>query len=139
MAIMSKTRTWVLFLFIMYTLLLSTSFNLLKNILNCGDGGLYTAMLLWGVFGMVSIAAALTVVVPATVVVWIAVVVMMSVFGKKRKDVVVEGRKMTREIVVFVFKVLIREGNYVAAVFTVFGYFLLVIRNYYHYNYIVDD
>lgn len=41
----------------------------------------------------------------------------------------VEGKKLTAEITGFVVKVLIKEGNLVAAVCAVLGYFALVKHN----------
>ena len=40
----------------------------------------------------------------------------------------VEGRKITAEISGFVLKILLKEGNIVAAVCAVLGYFALVRR-----------
>ncbi|CAN1123728.1 hypothetical protein LINPERPRIM_LOCUS3384 [Linum perenne] len=85
--------------------------------------------MLGAVFGMLSMAAALAVAVPATVVIWITVVVLLAFFGKPRKVLVVEGRKITREILGFVVKILLKEGNAVAAVCAVLGYFVLVRRS----------
>ena len=73
--------------------------------------------------------AALAVLVPATLVTWITVVVLLAFFGKPRRALVVEGRKITREIGGFVLKILLKEGNVVAAVCAVLGYFALVRRN----------
>ena len=42
---------------------------------------------------------------------------------------VVEGRKITKEIFGFVMRTLLKEGNFVAAVCAVLGYFALVRRN----------
>lgn len=86
---------------------------------------LYASMLLGTVFGVLSMVAALAVVVPAVMVTWIAIVVLLAFFGKPRRALVVEGKKITREILGFVMKVLLREGNVVAAVCAVLGYFAL--------------
>ncbi|KAJ6763871.1 PYRROLINE-5-CARBOXYLATE REDUCTASE [Salix purpurea] len=89
---------------------------------------LYASVLLGAVFGLLSMVAALAVAVPATLVIWITVVVMLTFFGKPRRVLVVEGRKITKEIIGFVFKILLREGNAVAAVAAVLGYFVLFRR-----------
>ncbi|KAH7533345.1 hypothetical protein FEM48_Zijuj04G0121000 [Ziziphus jujuba var. spinosa] len=81
------------------------------------------------VFGLLSMVAALAVMVPATLVTWIAIVVLLAFFGKPRRALVVEGRKITREIVGFVIKILLKEGNLVAAVCAVLGYFALVRKS----------
>ncbi|KAK6919069.1 hypothetical protein RJ641_017491 [Dillenia turbinata] len=77
-------------------------------------------------FGVLSIFAALAVAVPATLVTWITILVLLAFFGKPRTALVIEGRKLTVEISGFIVKVLIKEGNIVAAVCAVLGYFLLV-------------
>ncbi|XP_065873367.1 uncharacterized protein [Euphorbia lathyris] len=146
LAIMSKRRTWVCLFVLVYATLLSFSWNFLNYILNwykeqsesqvisasgsSGWAALYASVLLGAVFGVLSMVAALAVAVPATLVIWITVVVMLAFFGKPRRTLVIEGRKITREIIGFVFKILLKEGNIVAAVCAVLGYFALVRRNY---------
>jgi hypothetical protein len=139
--IMSKRRTWVCIFVTVYAILLTSSWNFLKSILSwyklqaepsssaSGWPALYASVLLGAVFGLLSMVAALAVLVPATLVTWIAVVVLLAFFGKPRKTLVVEGRKITREIGGFVLKILLKEGNFVAAVCAVLGYFALVRRN----------
>lgn len=78
--------------------------------------------------------AALGVAVPATLVIWISIVVLLAFFGKPKTSLVIEGRKITREIVGFVFKIVLKEGNIVAAVCAVLGYFALFRRNDYNAN-----
>ncbi|CAI8617058.1 unnamed protein product [Vicia faba] len=99
--IMSKRRTWACLFFLVYGT----------------------------VFGLLSMVAALVVMVPAVLVTWITVVVLLAFFGKPRRVLVVEGRKITGEIFSFVVKILLTEGNVVAAVCAVLGYFVLVRRN----------
>ncbi|XP_044465714.1 uncharacterized protein LOC123195917 [Mangifera indica] len=139
--IMSKRRTWVCLFVLVYAILLSSSWNFLKSILSwyklqvepssasSGWPALYASVLLGAVFGLISMAAALAVAVPATLVIWITVVVLLAFFGKSKSCLVIEGRKITREIVGFVFKIVLKEGNLVAAVCAVLGYFVLVRRN----------
>ncbi|KAF5737836.1 hypothetical protein HS088_TW13G00727 [Tripterygium wilfordii] len=57
------------------------------------------------------------------------VVVLLAFFGKPRRVLVVEGRKITREIVGFVLKILLKEGNVVAAICAILGYFALFRKN----------
>ncbi|KAG5222919.1 pyrroline-5-carboxylate reductase [Salix suchowensis] len=140
LAIMSKRRTWVCLFVLVYATLLSSSWNWLKTILfwfkqqesqasSASEWpALYASVLLGAVFGLLSMVAALAVAVPATLVIWITVVVMLTFFGKPRRVLVVEGRKITKEIIGFVFKILLREGNAVAAVAAVLGYFVLFRR-----------
>lgn len=142
--IMSKRRTWVCIFVMVYAILLLSSWNFLKSILSWyklqsepsssssssyGWPALYASVLLGAVFGLMSMVAALAVLVPATLVTWIAIVVLLAFFGKPRKALVVEGRKITREIVGFVIKILLKEGNFVAAVCAVLGYFALVRKS----------
>ncbi|XP_062019687.1 uncharacterized protein LOC133736257 isoform X2 [Rosa rugosa] len=110
LGIMSKRRTW-------------------PSPSSYGWPALYASVLLGAVFGLLSMFAALAVMVPATLVTWIAIVVLLAFFGKPRTSLVVEGRKITREIVGIVFKILLKEGNLVAAVCAVVGYFALFRRN----------
>lgn len=139
--IMSKRRTWVFLFVLVYATLFASSWNSLKSILSwynrqaqsssasSGWPALYASGLLGAVFGLLSMVAALAVAVPATLVTWITVVVLLAFFGKPKRTLVLEGRKITREIAGFVFKILLKEGNLVAAVCAVLGYFALVRKN----------
>uniref|UniRef100_A0A5B6YYE8 Pyrroline-5-carboxylate reductase n=1 Tax=Davidia involucrata TaxID=16924 RepID=A0A5B6YYE8_DAVIN len=139
--LMSKRRTWVCLFVAVYTILLSSTWNLLKSILSwyestsstasssSGWPALYASVLLGALLGLLSMAAALAVVVPATLVTWITVLVLLTFCGKPRKALLVEGKKLTAEITGSVGKILIKEGNVVAAVCVVLGYFALVRKN----------
>ncbi|KAL8506574.1 hypothetical protein ACS0TY_017460 [Phlomoides rotata] len=131
--LMSKRRTWAFLFVSVYSLLLFLSWNLLKSVLyryettsSSGWSAVYASVLLGVSFGVLSMVAALAVAVPATLVTWITVLVLLTFFGKPRKTLVVEGKKLTAEITGIVIKVLIKEGNLVAAVCAVLGYFALV-------------
>ncbi|QCE09673.1 uncharacterized protein LOC114184068 [Vigna unguiculata] len=137
--IMSKRRTWVCVFVLVYGLLFTSSWNILKSMISwyklqaesssssssCWWPALSASLLLGAVFGVLSMVAAFAVVVPAVLVTWIAIVVLLAFFGKPKRTLVVEGRKITREIFSFVVKVLLKEGNIVAAVCAVLGYFVL--------------
>ncbi|XP_014491739.1 uncharacterized protein LOC106754252 [Vigna radiata var. radiata] len=135
--IMSKRRTWVCVFVLVYGLLFTSSWNILKSMISwyklqaesssssCWWPALFASLLLGVVFGVLSMVAAFAVVVPAVLVTWIAIVVLLAFFGKPKRTLVVEGRKITREIFSFVVKVLLKEGNIVAAVCAVLGYFVL--------------
>lgn len=144
---MSKRRTWVLLFVSVYTILLSFSWNFLKLVLSwyestmsanssnptssfssAGWPALYASVLLGVAFGVLSMVAALAVAVPATLVTWITILVLLTFAGKPKRDLVLEGRKLTADITGSVVKVLIKEGNVVAALCAVIGYFALVIR-----------
>ncbi|XP_023531926.1 uncharacterized protein LOC111794046 isoform X1 [Cucurbita pepo subsp. pepo] len=140
MRVMSKRRTWVCLFVLVYALLLSSSWNFLVSILSWyksqvevsssssssfGWPAIYASLLLGAVFGVLSMVAALAVMVPATLVTWITIVVLLYFFGKPKRALVVEGRKITKEIFGVVAKILLKEGNLVAAVCAVLGYFAL--------------
>ncbi|AES89657.1 uncharacterized protein [Medicago truncatula] len=137
--IMSKRRTWACLFFLVYGTLLASSWNFLKSMLSwynlqaqsstSGWPAIYASVLLGTVFGLLSMVAALVIMVPAVMVTWITIVVLLAFFGKPRRTLVVEGRKITGEIFSFVIKILLKEGNVVAAVCAVLGYFVLVRRN----------
>lgn len=137
--LMSKRRTWVSLFVVVYTILLSSTWNIIKSILSwyessaapsssssSGWPALYAAVALGAVFGLLSMVAALAVAVPATLVTWITVLVLLAFCGKPRRALVVEGKELTAEITGFVLKILIKEGNFVAAVCAVVGYFVLI-------------
>ncbi|KAJ8431938.1 hypothetical protein Cgig2_017424 [Carnegiea gigantea] len=134
--IMSKRRTWVALFVLVYGILLYSSWNLLQSILSWYKSTLspsssaaravYASAMLGAVFGVISMAAAAAVAVPAMMVTWITVLVLLAFCGRRRRDLVVEAKKLTAEISGVVARILIKEGNFVAAVCAVLGYFLLV-------------
>ncbi|THG20065.1 hypothetical protein TEA_018426 [Camellia sinensis var. sinensis] len=133
--LMSKRRTWACLFIVVYTVLLSSSWNILKSILSwyettaSSSSALYASVALGALFGLLSMAAALAVAVPATMVTWVTVLVLLAFCGKPRTALVDEGKKLTFEIVGFVVKILIREGNVVAAICAVLVYVALFRRN----------
>ncbi|CAI9759926.1 unnamed protein product [Fraxinus pennsylvanica] len=139
--LMSKRRTWVCLFVAVYTILLSLSWNFLKSVLSWYESTMFrstpasgwtvlcVSVVLGVAFGVLSVVTALAVAVPATLVTWITVLVLLTFCGKPRRNLVVEGRKLTAEIIGFVVKVLIREGNVVAAICAVLGYFVLFRRS----------
>ncbi|KAL7000404.1 hypothetical protein U1Q18_001552 [Sarracenia purpurea var. burkii] len=144
--LVSRRTTWVCLFVVVYTILVSSSWNILKSVLSWyetnasvttsaaptssfGWPALYAAVVLGAVFGLLAMAAALAVAVPATVVTWITVLVLLAFSGKPRRALVVEAKKLTAEISGFVIKILMKEGNAVAAVCALLGYFALVRRS----------
>ncbi|XP_010260201.1 PREDICTED: uncharacterized protein LOC104599388 [Nelumbo nucifera] len=137
--LMSKRRTWVCLFVLVYALLLSSSWNLLRSILSwynsnsdgaagAGWPALYASVLFGAVFGLLSMVAALAVALPAMVLTWITVLVLLTFCGKPQRSLVLEGRKITTDITGFVIKIVIREGNIVAAFCAFLGYLVLVRR-----------
>ncbi|EXB69111.1 hypothetical protein L484_017389 [Morus notabilis] len=96
--VMSKRRIWVCIFVLVYAIILTSSWNFLKSILfwynlqskssssTSGWLAFYTFVLLRAVFGVVSMVAALAVMMPATLVTWIAIVVLLAFFGMSRKE-----------------------------------------------------
>ncbi|XP_039133703.1 uncharacterized protein LOC120270695 [Dioscorea cayenensis subsp. rotundata] len=141
--LMSKRRTWVTLFLIVYILLLSSSWNLIISIRSWYNASIspstqrpnpsiwptiYASLLYGGVFGLLAMGAALAVAVPATLVTWITVLVLLAFTGKPRRALVREGRRITADIMGFAFMVLIREGNLAAAVCAALSFFALLIR-----------
>ncbi|KAK8959598.1 hypothetical protein KSP40_PGU016167 [Platanthera guangdongensis] len=71
---------------------------------------LYASILYDVIFGLLSVGAALAVAVPATVVTWITILVLLTFVGKSRRTLVMEGRWITADIAGFAVKILLREG-----------------------------
>ncbi|TMW92934.1 hypothetical protein EJD97_012382 [Solanum chilense] len=141
--IMSKRRTWVFLFISVYAILLSISWNFLKSVLSwyestisanssisySGWPALYASVLLGVAFGVLSMVAALSVALPATLVTWITILVLLTFAGKPRRDLVLQGKILTLDITRFVIKILIKEGNVVAALCAVLAYLFLVISS----------
>ncbi|KAI3795313.1 hypothetical protein L1987_37964 [Smallanthus sonchifolius] len=87
---------------------------------------MYASVEVGVILGFLSMVVALVVAVPAIVVIWSAVLVLLSFSGKPRMVVVVEGKKLTAEMGRAVGMVVVKEGNLVAGVCAVVGYFLFV-------------
>ncbi|KAJ6841445.1 uncharacterized protein M6B38_306160 [Iris pallida] len=135
-AALSKRRTWVSLFLVVYSLLLSSSWSLLLSIRTWYNTtadyspwpALYASVLYGGVFGLLAMAAALAVVVPATLVTWITVLVLLAFAGRPRTQLVAEGRRITADIAGFAFRILIREGNLVAVCCAVVSFVALLVR-----------
>ncbi|XAR55512.1 hypothetical protein NMG60_11035596 [Bertholletia excelsa] len=150
--LMSRRRTWVGSFIVVYTILLVISWNILKSIihwheispststlaslkpsspstLSSGCRALCASAAVGAVAWLLSTAAALAVAVPAAVLTWITVVVLLALSGKSRRALVAEGQKLTVELTLLVAKRLVKEGNFVAAVCAVFGYFAIFRRS----------
>ncbi|KAK3446067.1 hypothetical protein EUGRSUZ_A01824 [Eucalyptus grandis] len=95
--IMSKRRTWACLFVLVYAVLLSSTWNSLKSILawyqsqanqhpSSGWPALYASVLLGAVFGVLSMVAALAVAIPATLVTWITVVVLLGLLREAQED-----------------------------------------------------
>ncbi|KVI04268.1 uncharacterized protein LOC112526022 [Cynara cardunculus var. scolymus] len=134
----SRRRTCILLILLLCAILLS-SWNLLNSVLSWYASAvatssssssfwwpsIYASVAVGVIFGVLSMAAALAMAMPAIMVIWISVLVLLSFAGKPRESVVVEGKKLTVEMSRTVGMVVIKEGNLVAAVCAILGYFLL--------------
>ncbi|KAI3744965.1 hypothetical protein L1987_58064 [Smallanthus sonchifolius] len=131
----SRRRAFILIVLLVCAIVLS-SWNLLNSVLSWYASGssstgfwwraLYASVEVGMILGFLSMVVALAVAVPAIVVIWSAVLVLLSFCGKPRVVVVVEGKKLTAEMGRAVGMVVVKEGNLVAIVCAVVGYFLFV-------------
>ncbi|KAJ4818955.1 pyrroline-5-carboxylate reductase [Rhynchospora pubera] len=136
--LLSKRRTWVCLFLLVYSILILSSWSLLLSIrswyatsLASSDSpipALYASVLYGAVFGLLSMGAALAVAVPATVVMWITVLVLLAFAGRRRRALVEEGRRATKDIVVLVARVLLKEGNLAAALCALASFVALIVR-----------
>ncbi|KAI4990091.1 uncharacterized protein LOC123398737 [Hordeum vulgare subsp. vulgare] len=129
---MSKRRTWAFLFLAVYAALLSSSWSLLASVrawyyaASAGAGAaarpaawpaaLYASVMYGAVFGLLSMGAALAVAAPAMLVTWITVLVLLAFAGKPRRSLVAEARRATADIARLALRVLLCEGNAVAAV-----------------------
>lgn len=122
----SKIRTWeclFLFLVVYATLLFSSIVDWYGE--KHKTSSCWPAVFAWAaVFGVLSMAVALFIAVPAFFVIWISVVVLMVLAGKSSRRVVVEGKKVAREIAEIVLKGLLLKGNFVALLCALPAYFV---------------
>uniref|UniRef100_A0A0D9XYQ8 Uncharacterized protein n=1 Tax=Leersia perrieri TaxID=77586 RepID=A0A0D9XYQ8_9ORYZ len=130
---MSKRRTWVTLFLAVYAALLCSSWRLVESVrswyysssaahpsVSGAEAGawpaaLYASVMFGAVFGLMSMGAALAVAAPAMLVTWITVLVLLAFAGKPRRSLVDEGRRATADIARLALRVLLREGNAVAA------------------------
>ncbi|CAL9198996.1 unnamed protein product [Musa hybrid cultivar] len=75
---------------------------------------------------MLSMGAALPVAVPATLVTWCTVLVLLAFAGKPWWALVPEGRRITADISVVALKILVREGNLVTGACAGLSFFALL-------------
>ncbi|CAN6351609.1 unnamed protein product [Urochloa humidicola] len=130
---LSRRRTWVALFLAVYAALLCSSWSLLASVrawyyssaasasssasasLPAWPAALYASVMYGAVFGLLSMGAALAVAAPAMLVTWITVLVLLAFAGRPRRSLVAEGRRATRDIARLALRVLLREGNAVAA------------------------
>ncbi|WVZ88016.1 hypothetical protein U9M48_034663 [Paspalum notatum var. saurae] len=128
---LSRRRTWVALFLAVYAALLASSWSLLASVrawyysaassasasaaAGVWPAALYASVMYGAVFGLLSMGAALAVAAPAMLVTWTTVLVLLAFAGRPRRSLVAEGRRATRDIAGLALRVLLREGNAVAA------------------------
>ncbi|KAG9146705.1 hypothetical protein Leryth_005040 [Lithospermum erythrorhizon] len=75
---------------------------------------------------MLSVVAASAVVIPSVMVSWVTVLVLLNFTGKSRRTLVSEGKKLCVDITSLLVKFLFKEGNIVAVISAVLGFFAFV-------------
>lgn len=140
---MSKRRTWAALFLAVYAALLSSSWSLLASVrawyyaaaggaaaahpaASAWPAALYASVMYGAVFGLLSMGAALAVAAPAMLVTWITVLVLLAFAGKPRRSLVAEARRATADIARLALRVLLCEGNAVAAVCAVASFAALL-------------
>ncbi|CAN6355815.1 unnamed protein product [Urochloa humidicola] len=139
---LSRRRTWVALFLAVYAALLCSSWTLLASVrawyysasaatsssaLPAWPAALYASVMYGAVFGLLSMGAALAVAAPAMLVTWITVLVLLAFAGRPRRSLVAEGRRATRDIAGLALRVLLREGNAVAALCAAASFVALLI------------
>ncbi|KAG2572376.1 uncharacterized protein LOC120641118 [Panicum virgatum] len=125
---LSRRRTWVALFLAVYAALLSSSWSLLASVrawyytattsptsAAAWPAALYAPVMYGAVFGLLSMGAALAVAAPAMLVTWTTVLVLLAFAGRPYRSLVAEGRRATRDIAGLALRVLLREGNAIAA------------------------
>nr|CAD1824479.1 unnamed protein product [Ananas comosus var. bracteatus] len=73
-------------------------------------------------------AAAAAAALPAAAVAWITVLVLLAFAGRPRRALVDDARRATADIAALALKVLLREGNAVAALSAAAAFLALLLR-----------
>lgn len=143
---LSRRRTWVALFLAVYAALLCSSWSLLGSVrawyystassaptaaaassLPAWPAAMYASVMYGAVFGLLSMGAALAVAAPAMLVTWTTVLVLLAFAGRPRRSLVAEGRRATRDIAGLALRVLLREGNAVAALCAAASFAALVL------------
>ena len=136
-AVPQRRRTWVALFLAAYAILIAFCWRLLQFVSSWYDSEaalkrplpeIYVSALYGTLFGLLAMGAALAVALPAMVVTWIAVLVLLACAGKSRRQLVRDGRLATRDIVGVAARVLVREGKLVAVACAVGSFFALLYR-----------
>ncbi|THU53333.1 hypothetical protein C4D60_Mb10t13300 [Musa balbisiana] len=124
--VMTKRRTWICLFLLFYTLLLYCCWSLLLATHSWYNAAasfssswwptLYASVLYGGLFGLLSMGVALPVAVPATLVTWSTVLVLLAFAGKPWRALVMDGWRITADISAVALKILVRESNLVTGV-----------------------
>ncbi|KAF8037066.1 hypothetical protein BT93_B0090 [Corymbia citriodora subsp. variegata] len=114
------TRTTLLFSFFIF-------FHALLYSISINTGWLALCASVLPVAGVLLTAALLVIAARATLMTWIAIIVLLAFSGKRRRFLALQGRKITTDIAVNVVKVAFRGKGLAALVCATFLSFLLII------------
>lgn len=136
--IISTRRFWFLLFVTIYGTLICSTWKTVRSVLkwqanlntqtSVGWPALYASVLFGTVFGVLAMVAMFAVTVPAMLVTWITILVMLAFAGKPRDSLVLEGKRITKDIASFALKIMLKEGNLVAAGCALLSFLLFIHR-----------
>ncbi|GLJ30968.1 hypothetical protein SUGI_0618100 [Cryptomeria japonica] len=136
--IISTRRFWFVLFVTIYGALVCSTWKTVRSVLKWqanlkeGEGmgwpALYASVLFGAAFGVLAMLAMLAVTLPAMLLTWITILVMLAFAGKPRELLVLEGKRITRDIASFALKIMLKEGNLVAASCALFSFLLFIHR-----------
>lgn len=134
----STRRFWFLLFVSIYGILICSLWKTVRSVLRWQSGlqeqpsvgwpALYASVLLGAVFGALAMVAMLAATVPAMLITWITILVLLTFAGKPRDLLVLEGKRITKDIGSFACKIMLREGNLIAVACALLSFFLLIHR-----------
>lgn len=133
--VISTRRFWFLLFVSIYGILICSLWKTVRSVLRWQSGvpsvgwpALYASVLLGAVFGVLAMVAMLAATLPAMLITWITILVLLTFAGKPRDLLVLEGKRITKDIGSFACKIMLREGNLIAVACALLSFFLLIHR-----------
>ncbi|XP_031475445.1 uncharacterized protein LOC116247401 [Nymphaea colorata] len=137
--LMSKRRTWAALFAVVYALLLSSSWTLVRSTFSAKAtttaaaaatkfpwSAVYASVLLGAAVGVLSMLAVLALAVPSMLFAWITILVLLALDQRRpSRSLVLEGRKITAEMSGMTLRIMLQEGRTLAALCVIFSFFLL--------------
>ncbi|CAN6464451.1 unnamed protein product [Victoria cruziana] len=131
--LMSRRRTWAALFAVVYALLLSSSWTLVRSTISAAATttkfpwpAVYASVLLGAAVGVLSMLAVLALAVPSMLATWITILVLLAFDRRRpRRSLVLEGRKITAEMSGLTLRIMLREGRALAALSVIFTFLLL--------------